>query len=103
MKKACLPVSQFIDDLTNWYIRRSRRRFGIRSDSDKLNAYNTLHYILVELSKVLAPFMPFVSDAIYQNLTGKESVHLASWPEYQADLIDKQLLNKVTTTKDVYH
>ncbi len=102
LQKACHPVSSFIDDLTNWYIRRSRRRFWkSENDSDKLNAYNTLHYILVELSKVLAPFMPFVSDAIYQNLSGKESVHLAAWPEFKSELIDETLLNKVSATQEV--
>lgn len=76
----------FIDDLTNWYIRRSRRRFwrGAAEDDggDKRNAYRTLHHVLLTLSKVLAPFLPFVSEEIYGNLSGgaKDSVHLERYP-----------------------
>jgi len=70
-----------MDNLTNWYIRRSRKRFWkSENDGDKLEAYNTLYDILVELSKIIAPFMPFISEHIYKELTGKRSVHLEIFP-----------------------
>jgi isoleucyl-tRNA synthetase len=75
--KSILP---FIDDLSNWYVRRSRRRFWkAGDDTDKNNAYTTLHYVLVSLSHVLAPFTPFLAEELYKNLTGGESVHLNDW------------------------
>ncbi len=76
--KGVLPL---IDDASNWYIRRSRRRFWKSdNDHDKRAAYKTLHYVLVRLALVLAPFTPFLSEELYRNLTGKESVHLCDWP-----------------------
>jgi isoleucyl-tRNA synthetase/broad specificity phosphatase PhoE len=84
MVAASTPIYEFMDDLTNWYIRRSRRRFWkSESDSDKTQAYNTLYVTLVELCKVLAPFMPFLSEHIYRDLTGRESVHLDEWTEVE--------------------
>lgn len=81
---ASTPIYEFMDDLTNWYIRRSRRRFWkSESDSDKTQAYNTLYVTLVEMCKVLAPFMPFISEHIYRDLTGRESVHLEDWTEVE--------------------
>ncbi|MDR2577647.1 MAG: isoleucine--tRNA ligase [Chitinispirillales bacterium] len=88
----------FIDNLTNWYIRRSRRRFWkSENDCDKDLAYGTLYYVLVQFSKVMAPFLPFVTEEIYRNLVvGKlagapSSVHLADYPETIAEKIDKAL------------
>ncbi|MEZ6017799.1 MAG: isoleucine--tRNA ligase [Planctomycetota bacterium] len=92
----------FIDELTNWYIRLSRGRFwrgaGDPSDSsgaaDKVNAYRTLHHVLEVLSRLLAPFLPFVADEIYGNLTGgarKDSVHLDDYPEPDEALVDRGL------------
>jgi len=70
MQKAVQPIIKFLDDLTNRYIRRSRRRFRkSESDADKNSAYETLYYVLIELSKISSPFMPFVSEYIYRNLT----------------------------------
>lgn len=87
-----------MDNLTNWYIRRSRKRFWkSENDWDKLQAYETLYFALVELTKILAPFMPFLSDYIFKNLTGKESVHLEDFPTYDKNLIDLEL-NKNTDT-----
>ncbi len=81
---ASTPIYEFMDDLTNRYIRRSRRRFWkSENDGDKLQAYNTLYVTLVELCKVLAPFMPFISEHIYRDLTGRESVHLDEWTEVE--------------------
>lgn len=78
--KSILP---FIDDASNWYVRRNRRRFWKSGDDDDKNsAYRTLHYVLVQLSMVLAPFTPFLAEELYQKLTGGESVHLLDWPEF---------------------
>lgn len=82
LPNAMKPILPFIDDLSNWYVRRSRRRFWKSDDdSDKQNAYTTLHYVLVQLAHVLAPFTPFLAEELYRNLTGGESVHLNEWPE----------------------
>lgn len=81
LQKASNSIYQFVDNLTNWYIRRSRRRFWkSEDDGDKQSAYQTLHTVLVKLCQVMAPFMPFVSEEIYRNLTGEESVHLTEYP-----------------------
>ncbi|MBQ4328551.1 MAG: isoleucine--tRNA ligase, partial [Lentisphaeria bacterium] len=85
LQKAANRFAKFIDDLTNWYIRRSRRRFWKSdSDSDKLEAYQTLHYVLLLFAKTAAPFIPFTTEAIYQALKTPgmpESVHLCDYPE----------------------
>ncbi|OVE75206.1 isoleucine--tRNA ligase [bacterium E08(2017)] len=84
LQRSVRPFVEFIDDLTNWYIRRSRRRFWkSQDDDDKAQAYETLHHVLVELSMILAPFMPMLSESIYLNLRSAdmpESVHLCSFP-----------------------
>ncbi len=78
---ALKPVLPFVEDASNWYVRRSRRRFWKSGDdTDKNNAYRTLHYVLVRLSEILAPFTPFLAEELYQKLTGGESVHLIDWP-----------------------
>ena len=83
---ACASVTSFLDALTNWYIRRSRDRFwrprqgpGDLED-DKVDAYDTLSTVLVELCKVAAPLLPFLTESLYRGLTGERSVHLADWP-----------------------
>ena len=77
---AVKPILPFIEDASNWYVRRSRRRFWkSEDDSDKDMAYKTLHYVLVRLSYVLAPFTPFLAEELFQKLTGGESVHLQDW------------------------
>lgn len=79
---AMKPILPFIEDASNWYVRRSRRRFWkSEDDTDKNNAYRTLHYVLTQLSLILAPFTPFLAEELYQKLTGGESVHLLDWPE----------------------
>ncbi len=81
LDKAVKPILPFIDDASNWYVRRSRRRFWKSEDTaDKNNAYRTLHYVLSQLSVVLAPFTPFLAEELHQKLTGGESVHLLDWP-----------------------
>ncbi|MEI6228633.1 MAG: isoleucine--tRNA ligase [Candidatus Saccharibacteria bacterium] len=78
---ALKPVLPFIEDASNWYVRRSRRRFWKSGDdTDKNNAYTTLHYVLVQLSQILAPFVPFLAEELYQKMTGGDSVHLLDWP-----------------------
>lgn len=78
---AVAPILPFLDDASNWFVRRSRRRFWkSEDDNDKDDAYRTLHYVLVRLSYVLAPFVPFLAEELHHNLTGdKESVHLKDW------------------------
>ncbi|MEZ4474742.1 MAG: isoleucine--tRNA ligase [bacterium] len=110
--KVVPPVLGFIDDLTNWYIRRSRRRFWRSADDaagrqDKASAYATLYEVLVTFSKVLAPVLPFISDALYQNLVvepgaeGPTSVHLCDYPEVQPALIDTALEAQVALARSV--
>jgi isoleucyl-tRNA synthetase len=75
-------IQRFVDELSNWYIRRSRRRFWkSQSDSDKLAAYQTLYEALRTVSQLMAPFVPFTSDAMYRNLSSDQSVHLSDFPE----------------------
>lgn len=93
---AVRPMQNFVENLSNWYVRRSRRRFWkSENDQDKSQAYQTLYIVLVEFTKLLAPFMPYISDEIYQNLTGKESVHLADWPKSNKYLIDENLNKEI--------
>ncbi len=90
--EATRPIVKFMDNLTNWYIRRSRKRFWkSENDGDKMEAYETLYEVLVTLSQVVAPFMPFVTEEIYKNLTSQESVHLTDFPTADSSLIDTDL------------
>jgi len=95
---ATRPIDQFVERLSTWYVRRSRRRFWKNeSDTDKQAAYSSLYTALVTLSKLLAPAMPFLAEELYQNLvrsvdgTAPESVHLSSWPSWMPEFIDEQL------------
>lgn len=95
LSRAVEPFVGFIDQLTNWYIRRSRRRFWSDEESlDRTQAFETLYYVLVELTKIAAPFVPFITDAMYQNLRQEEmaeSVHLCDFPEYRSAWRDEEL------------
>ena len=95
LQRAVRPFVRFIEDLTNWYIRRSRRRFWkSQDDSDKQQAYQTLNYVLLQLSKIAAPFIPFISERIYQNLRTAdmpESVHLCDFPAADGTNRDPEL------------
>ncbi len=100
---ATRPIETFLDQLSNWYLRRSRRRFWkSESDGDKQAAYATLYEALVTLSKLIAPAMPFIADEIYQNLVRTAcpdaplSVHLTDWPEYDPYVIDEKLNREMT-------
>ena len=99
--KALSEVLPFIEDLSNWYVRRSRRRFSKNEDSDDKNsAYATLYYVLVYLSKILAPFTPFLSEELYQKMTGDtESVHLKEWPA--SEIIETDILDKMSQTRNI--
>lgn len=93
---------KFIDHLSNWYIRRSRKRFWkSENDGDKNEAYATLHYVLVKLSKLMAPFTPFMAEEIYKNLTGEESVHLANFPVADESAIDEKLNEEMQLVRNV--
>ena len=95
LQRSVRPFVAFIDALTNWYIRRSRRRFWKSdNDADKTDAYRTLRYVLVQLSKVAAPFTPFIAEAVYRNLRGSSdphSVHLCDFPVAAASARDAKL------------
>jgi isoleucyl-tRNA synthetase len=93
-------IESFVSDLSNWYVRRSRRRFWkSQNDDDKISAYNCLYRTLVTLSKLLAPFVPFVAEEMYQNLVrnvdehAPESVHLAVFPVAESALIDDGIIS----------
>ena len=92
---ALSPILPFLDDASNWYVRRSRRRFWkSEDDGDKNDAYRTLHYVLVRLSYILAPFTPFLAEELYHNLTGDdESIHLKDWlpAGEENDFVTKQM------------
>ena len=97
---ALSAVIPFIDDASNWYVRRSRRRFWkSEDDADKARAYQTLHYVLVRLSLVLAPFTPFLAEELYQHLTGGESVHLLDWPTDNP--VDERVLADMRRTREL--
>jgi len=99
--KALDGVLPFVDDLSNWFVRRSRRRFKKTEDeADKTEAYATLYYVLVFLSKIIAPFVPFLAEELYKNMTGDDgSVHLLDWPE--AGKIDDEVLEKMARTREI--
>lgn len=91
--RAIEAIQSFIDDFSKWYIRRSRDRVGPSADDekDKQAFYITTYEVLTTLCKLMAPITPFVTESIYQNLTGEESVHLTDWPTFDETKIDPQL------------
>ncbi len=96
------PMEDLVEGLTNWYIRRSRRRFWVDGQNvDKQNAYETLYYVLVNLSKCLAPFAPVLADYLYKNLTGGESVHLEDFPVIPAKYENKALKEEIDNVRNV--
>ncbi|HOK20924.1 MAG TPA: isoleucine--tRNA ligase [Candidatus Paceibacterota bacterium] len=96
LAKANRPIAEFIEDLSTWYVRRSRERF---KNGDE-EAMHTLGYILLELAKVMAPVMPFVSDYIYKEIGGeKVSIHLEDWPTVNKNLINPEVLEKMKQTR----
>ncbi|MDD2597659.1 MAG: isoleucine--tRNA ligase [Kiritimatiellae bacterium] len=105
LQRSVRPFVNFVEDLTNWYIRRSRRRFWkSQNDDDKMHAYRTLRYVLVQLSKVAAPFTPFISESIYRNLKGDgvpESVHLCDFPLPNSAARDEKLERSMELVQSV--
>ena len=112
LPNAMKPILPFLDDASNWYVRRSRRRFwrasqnaagaDDSSDGDKADAYRTLHYILLQLSHVMAPFTPFLAEELFLKLTGGElgeSVHLRDWPK--AGFIDEVMIRDMADAREL--
>ena len=97
-------IEEFVQDLSTWYLRRSRDRMGptAPSKTDRELAYQTLYTVLVVLTKILAPFVPFLTEEIFQNLTKKESVHLTDWPEVKSfEILDERLLARMEQIRKV--
>jgi isoleucyl-tRNA synthetase len=99
---ATRPIEKFVNNLSNWYLRRSRRRFWkTESDADKDAAYATLYEALLTVSKLLAPTMPFIAEEIYRNLAlcvneeNPKSVHMSDWPEFDQSCLDESLIRKM--------
>jgi isoleucyl-tRNA synthetase len=102
--RAVRPLRELVDDLSNWYVRRSRRRFWkSEDDTDKQDAYVTLHYVLCRIAQLLAPWAPFVADKLWRELTAgtdeAQSVHLSTWPE--PGVIDSVVLSQMAETRRV--
>ena len=101
-------IAAFLDDLTNWYIRRSRRRFWkSEQDQDKREAYAVLYHVIVKFTRLLAPFIPFVTEAVYQNLVRSvapqayESVHHTAWPVSDPSVMDQEMLDQMALSRQV--
>ena len=105
---ATAVVAEYLDALTNWYVRRSRGRFwrasasrvaaapsGADSDADKRDAYDTLHTALAVLCRLVAPLLPFLAESVYRDLTGEESVHLTDWPDAESLPFDDELVERM--------
>jgi isoleucyl-tRNA synthetase len=106
--RATAAIAELIDDLSNWYVRRSRRRFWQSGDSaDKTHALGTLHYVLVTLARLMAPIMPFVTEEMYQNLarstdgSAPASVHHCLWPVPQPLPVNKDLLDDMAFVRSL--
>lgn len=102
---SAIELGEFVDELSNWYVRRNRERFwGSELNDDKIGAYVTLYKVLTTISKISAPFVPFISEEIYQNLVvgldknAPESVHLCLWPEFDENLVDEKLEKEMDLT-----
>ncbi|MCL5090566.1 MAG: isoleucine--tRNA ligase [Patescibacteria group bacterium] len=100
---ASWAVEGFVNELSTWYVRRSRDRVGVTSTdiTDKMNFYSTMYQVLLTLSKILAPFIPFLSEEIYKNLSEEESVHLTNWPVVDEDAINLALEKKMTQVREI--
>lgn len=101
-------LTEYIDELSNWYIRRSRKRFWkSENDTDKASAYETLYFALTTYTKLVAPFMPFIAEEVYKGLVAAvdreapESVHLSSWPLADKKMIDKTLDDDMARTREI--
>ncbi|MBU0727623.1 class I tRNA ligase family protein, partial [Patescibacteria group bacterium] len=102
LQRASNAIYSFVESLTNWYIRRSRRRFWkSEDDEDKKMAYQTLYIVLTKLCQIVAPFMPFLSEEIYRNLTNEESVHLTKYPTPDKKTRDPKLMEEMFVAKTI--
>lgn len=105
LAKASQPVYKLVDDMSNWYVRRSRRRFWkSEDDSDKLQAYATLHWAIITTCQLLAPWSPFISDWLYRHLSegvngAQQSVHLTDWPSFEG--IEKEALLTMESVRNI--
>jgi len=105
---ATLAIEPFLEDLTNWYVRRSRRRFWkSEQDVDKNTAYATLYHVLVKLARILAPLTPFITEVMYQNLVTSvnakafESIHHTQWPEADQDALNDKLVEQMALARQI--
>ena len=99
LQKATKAIFELIDVLSKWYIRRSRDRFV----SGDIQALNTLHFVLMEISKLMAPFAPFISESVFLTLSdeNKESVHLEDYPVFNKEYLDEKLINEMDTVRNI--
>lgn len=103
LTRAVRRIQEFVaEDLSNWYIRRARRRFwAAELDDDKRAVYNTTHEVLIGVAKLMAPFAPFTAEELFTNLTGEESVHLAYFPQVNEQLIDAEVEERMDLARDL--
>ncbi len=104
LAEASRPIVEFVTELSQWYVRRSRDRFKGDDENDKQAALTTLREVLLTLSKVMAPFTPFIAEKIYQQVKGEdgaESVHLESWPEVKQNFVDEEVLAQMRVAREV--
>jgi isoleucyl-tRNA synthetase len=100
---ATMAIEKFINDFSIWYVRRSRDRLSLIAENkeSKENCYQTFYQALVTLSKILAPFTPFLAEEIFKNLTDKKSVHLEQWPSFKQELINKKLEEEMNLIRKI--
>ncbi len=100
---AANAIEAFVTDLSQWYVRRSRDRIGptVDASDDKNACYATLYEVLVTLMGILAPFIPYLAEEMYRNLTGKSSVHLSDWPQVHENLIDRSLEKEMVVARAI--
>ena len=104
LDRAVRPIADFVDDLSTWYIRRSRDRFKSGDSKDKQNALSTLRFVLRELAKTIAPVMPFIAEDVYERVKSsseKESVHLEVWPKVKIGKGDKEVIKEMKKTREL--
>ena len=100
--RAARPLREFVDDLSTWWLRRSRERMKSDHEYERMDALRTLKEVLIELSKLMAPFTPFIAEKIYLDLGGmKASVHLESWPKDQERMVDERLMQDMVWVRAV--
>lgn len=100
--QATRPIVEFVDELSTWYLRRSRTRFKSEDQNDKNQALATMKFVLVTLAKILAPFTPFTAESLYQNIDkSKLSVHLEQWPKFDDKLINEDTITNMLTVREL--